>query len=87
MTQPAAVIVLAYLAFASTTPSTDPLPVPGSDSVTRSWSARAALATKRLQAGGLDACDRAVETAFAGAKASCAFDLCPGDPLAGAPCP
>jgi hypothetical protein len=36
---------------------------------------------------GLDACDRAVEMAFAGAKASCAFDLCPGDPLAGAPCP
>lgn len=150
MTHPAAIVILAYLALATATPPTDRPPAPGSDSVTRGWSARAALAEKRLQAGGLDACDRAVETAFAGARAkadgakriyllkievegerlpmlaaygydgsrledfvvvalppgwllrqpvgsrtlsvllstpSCAFDLCPSTPLAGAPCP
>lgn len=150
MPHAAAVVVLAYLALASTTPPADRPQDRGGDSVARAWSARAALAAKRLQAGGLDGCDTAVEKAFAGAKLktngakrsyllkidvegerlpmlaaygydgsrledfvvvtlppgwllrqptgsrtlsvllsekSCAFDLCPGDPLAAAPCP
>jgi hypothetical protein len=38
------------------------------DAVSRAWSLRAATATKRLGGKGLDACDRAVEQAFASAK-------------------
>ncbi len=37
---------------------------PESDAITKAWRTRAALAAKKLAAGGLDACDRAVELAF-----------------------
>ena len=58
-------LVLGSGAPASTSSSNAP-----NDAVDSTWSARGDLARKRIAAGGLDACDTAVEEAFRDAKAT-----------------
>lgn len=63
-------VPLALLGQLALTSPTAPARVaePAGDVVAQGWSARAALASKRLAGSGLDACDRGLERAFARAK-------------------
>lgn len=68
MSRPIVVASLVMLGAAPGTPARGGTPT--TDSVATAWKARAERASKRLEGAGLDACDRAVETAFKSAALS-----------------